>query len=251
MKLLFSAVALLSFSTVVQAKVEIDQSNLVVVPNGSRLAGSTIFHQPSFAVGRFGQMQSVTAGKTGLLTRLDLQIYRPNNARTILPNSISLVDGEPGTTGEIVKVASFNFEPGSLPIADDVQAGGLLTIDVSSLGYKVVSGQKFSILFSIPPGDSGPMGPTMNGGVWAFGYTTPIDEFDVATTFIEYDRGFNTLLEGNGTRLVSGVDRGFRTYVDVAAVPEPASWGLMILGFAAAGTAARGRRWLNAVPAST
>lgn len=221
--------------------VEIDQDNILTVPSGSQITGSSLFLQPSFAVGRFGQMQSVTAGKNGLLSRIEIQAFRTNNSNPALPLLLSLVAGEPGTIGSIDRIGSVAFERGNLPTAAAAQSGTLFSVDVSGFGYRVVAGQKFSILFETKSGDTGPTGPTMIAASWALGYDTPISETDFTSTFLSYDGGFNTLLETNGNRLVSGFDRGFRTYVDVAGVPEPASWALMICGFAAVGITARRR----------
>jgi hypothetical protein len=240
MKSLLCAVALIAMPATAQANIEIDQSNLVTVPAGSTMAGSSVFYQPSFAIGRFGQMQSITAGKSGLLTSVDLQLYRfsANGPDPIF--SISLVDGEPGIAEEPHMVGSRDFHKSDLPLIGDVQAGSVFNVDLSTFNYRVASGQKFSILLSIQPGDTGPTGPTLNFATWAFGYDTD-DGVTFTTTLLDYAGGYNAIFEGDGTRLISAADRGFRTYVDTG-VPEPASWAMMIFGFAGIGVSVRQRR---------
>ncbi len=243
-KLFYTIAAVaLACSGSAQAAVQIDQVNMVTVPSGAILTGSSLAYQPNFVPSRLAQMQSVTAGKSGLLTGFDLQLFRHNNAHADLAFDVSLVDGEPGASGPISVVGSRSFVKANLPLTASVVGGNAFHVDVSSLGYTVTAGQKFSILVSMPPRDTGATSPTISGPIWAYGYGIPIgEEGDLAETFLSYSNGFNTLIDSAGVRLVSGADRGFRTYVDVAAVPEPASWALMILGFGVAGAAARRRK---------
>lgn len=87
------------------------------------------------------------------------------------------------------------------------------------------------------------MDPTVTGPIWAYGYGTPIgDEGDLIDNPLFYAGGFNTLIDSAGVRVVTGADRGFRTYIDVSAVPEPAAWALLIAGFALSGMGMRRRR---------
>lgn len=48
--------------------------------------------------------------------------------------------------------------------------------------------------------------------------------------------------QSGGAYLTPGSDTAFRTYTATGAVPEPATWGLMLLGFGAAGALLRRRR---------
>ena len=82
------------------------------------------------------------------------------------------------------------------------------------------------------------------GPAVVLGYqSSDLDEFGAPIVVgLDYQGGFNTILNSDGTRTATSLDRGFRTWVDVAAVPEPASWALMILGFGTIGTTARRKR---------
>lgn len=235
--------AVVALAAPVGAAVEIDQTNLVTVPEGAVLTGVALNYQPNFTVSRVGQMQSITVVKSGLLTGVDLQLFRFNGAQPDLAFSVSLVDGEPGASGTITVVGRRDYVKANLPLAAAIVNGGVFHVDFSSFGYSVSAGQKFSVLVSLPPRVTGATDPTITGPIWAYGYGIPIgDEGDLTENPLFYDRGFNTLIDSAGVRVVSGADRGFRTYVDVAAVPEPGSWALLIGGFALSGAALRTRR---------
>jgi hypothetical protein len=236
-----TAAILLVTSSSVSASIAIDQSVLAVVQPGYQINGSGLFYQPSFAVGRLGQMQSVTAGLSGKLTKVDLQLFgSPGNSS--LPFNVSLVDGEPGTTENIVTVATLNFTKGDVPSFSESNSGKLFTVDFSPFNFRVTKGKRFSLLVSLPDMQTGPTSPTINGPSWVFG-TVATDSGALGMS-LDYADGFNTLIDSNGSRLVSGTDRGFRTYVDVgtSAVPESGTWTMLLCGFGLAGAGMRRRR---------
>ena len=241
MKLFPFAILWIAGSGAAQAEIVVDQQNLAVVREGKRFGISTLVYQPSFVLSRLGQIQSITAGRSGLLSSVDLQLYRFNDANPALPFSVGLVDGEPGDRGVITPLGTFSFTRSDLPTETTAQAGAVFNVDFSSLAYRVTEGQKFSILVSMPPLTT-PTSSTISGPTWAFGLQ-PLDPNDgSALEFLNYTGGFNTVIESDGSRQVTGADRGFRTYVDVGVVPEPASWATMLLGFGAVGYAVRRRR---------
>lgn len=224
------------------AAVEIDQENLAVWRSGTRIAGSLLHYQPEFAVSRLGQLQSVTAGKEGFLKSIDLQLFRTNDSNPNLSFDVSIVNGEPALTGAIVPLATVSLLRSSLPTAVAVQSGVLVNVDFSSLNYALKAGQKFSILISMPAIATGSGSPTINGPSWAYGLERTSDG-SFTPEFTNYSGGFNTVINGDGSRAITGSDRGFRTYVDVTAVPEPATWTMMTGGFGMVGGAIRaGRR---------
>ncbi|WP_408006027.1 hypothetical protein [Sandaracinobacter neustonicus] len=238
-RVVLSCAAALMCGAPAYSAVVMDQSAVVEASPSFAFGWSNTFLQPSFAVGRLGQMQSITAGKSGLLTRLDLQIANSGHNLS-LPFSISLVSGEPGVAGLIDVVGALDFRLGDTPFITDVESGSFFSVDVSSFGYKVVPGQKFSILLMLPNFDLGPTSPTVTGPRWAYGLT-PEDGSYYPEGFLVYEGGFNTLIDSNGNRSISGSDRGFRTYVDVSGVPDVSSWALMIMGFGLVGFNVRRR----------
>ena len=220
------------------AVVTVDQSTLIDPALGP-LLGSGISTPGSGFVGRYGQMQSVTAGLTGTLTRLDLQLLPQGQGGTPADKFwIELLDGEPGTDGPRVVSARKSFDMADLPTAAASNQGALFSADLSDLGFQVVANTKFSYAITIASDSVGTRGPSV-----VFGYRAGVDAegfpIDIG---IEYLGGYNTLLQTDGTRLRSGFDRAFRTWVDVAGVPEPETWAMMICGFAAAGVAMRRKR---------
>lgn len=76
------------------------------------------------------------------------------------------------------------------------------------------------------------------------GHGTPQDyTLDPVSIFNGFRSGSNISGDGNWTRLVLTVDTSFS---DAAAIPEPATWALMVLGFAGAGASLRRNRRLAA-----
>lgn len=234
------ALGLLAIPFPAQAALVLDQQATAQPKPGFVLRGSSVFYQPSFAVGRLGQMQSVTAGTSGLLSKVDFQMFRSAGFPD-LAFSISIVDGEPGLTGPINRVGTRNFTKGELPTLDEIANGGFFSVDVSAFGYEVTPGQKFSLLLELPPKETSPTSPTISGPFWIYGIE-PDDLSFYPPGFITYAGGFNTVIESDGVRQITGADRGFRTFVETSAIPEPSSWALMIAGFGLAGATLRQRR---------
>jgi hypothetical protein len=185
-------------------------------------------------------MQSVTAGTSGLLSKVDFQMFRTTGFPDLVFR-ISIVDGEPGLTGTINRIGTREFTKSELPTLDDIANGGFFSVDVSAFGYRVIPGQKFSLLLELPPKETSPTSPTISGPSWVFGIE-PDDLSFYPPGFITYAGGFNTVIGSDGVRQITGSDRGFRTFVDAPAIPEPSSWALMIAGFGVAGATLRKRR---------
>lgn len=225
-----------------QAAVMVDQINLVDHTQGT-LAGSGSMRTSANFSGFYGQMQSVTAGLTGTLARLDLQLaVSPEQPRDVAFR-IELYQGEPGITGALAPVAFKGFTTADVPLTADAQQGALFTVDLSGLGFQVTAGSKFSYAVTIANERVDRRGPIV-----VLGYLDGVDEDGFPITHgLEYAGGFNTLLSTEGAHSITAFDRAFRTWVDVTAVPEPASWALMILGFGVAGVALRRSRATAAV----
>ena len=228
----------IGFSASASAAVTVDQVNLVNPAQGT-LVGSSIRTFAGNNAGRYGQLQSVTAGRTGTLARIDLQLtVSPQQSRDVA-FKVELFSGEPGDTGPLNAAAFKSFTLADVPTAAQAQQGAVFSANLLDLGFSVAAGAKFSYAVTIADELVNRQGPTV-----VLGYlSSDLDEFGAPIIVgLDYQGGFNTLLNSDGARLVSGLDRGFRTWVDVTAVPEPVSWALMVLGFGTAGAAVRRRR---------
>jgi hypothetical protein len=172
--------------------------------------------------------QSLTAGVDGQLVKLDLQLgWRSGTA----PLVISLGRGD-AENGSFVVAGSFE-----VPAADvtpfNERGFNSLSVDVSSLGFNQTIGDEISILLSVARNDSLTTYPWVSGDA---------DDANEIFNSIQYPGGRTSFSQDAGAswRILTA-DRGFRTHVLVAssAVPEPATWAQLIVGFALAGTAAR------------
>lgn len=179
------------------------------------------------------QAQSVTAGKSGLLTRIDLLVAEQGGAGALVLGIGHGLVTDPGYANAI----SLTLDRTAIASHAELNSGGYTSVDLSALGFNVTAGQMFTIHIAAAP-DSG-----TNRFGWALG--NDIDGQGTLGTGITYAGGDNRLSDDGGASwMVSGLDRGFRTYV--AGVPEPATWAMLIIGFGAIGLAARSRRPVTA-----
>ena len=215
-----------------QAAITVDQVNLAPTPQPT-LQGSGVHDT-------WRQVQTVTASLDGVLAQVDLQMYSTGDVGTF---RFSLYDGDyaqapstlPGSPGGFgTLIGSFSISTASMPSLPGFRSGDLVSFDVSGLHYHVAPGQVFSLLSEVvtPQGLVG----------WASGYLTdPADPSSLVG--LNYDRGYNSAtFFGDTTFVRTQVDRGFRTWVDIAPAPEPGAWALMILGLALSGVGLRSRR---------
>jgi PEP-CTERM motif len=211
------------------AAVVIDQDAFIAPPGGqpafgwvgsttgSRLApGATV---PTTTV--LGQ--TVTAGLSGTLTNIELQ-YSP----TIEGLQLRLYDGDPPANGGQFGGAYFSgTRLGSTGIS----------FDLSGYGYAVQPGQRFSfdLLFQ--------MGPNATAfiGIGTFEGATPPAPPPIIN-YVNYSGGnaFN-YRDQILNPFPLARDIAFRTFVNVAApaVPEPATWAMMLVGFGMVGVTIR------------
>ena len=229
------ALCLAFLSSGADAAIVVDQSALAKVDPDFILtaSGVSLYWDPGLA--RLAQMQSVTANKAGILQGVDLQLVA-GKSYPDLPFQVSLVNGAPGVSGTIETVGSVNFIKSMVPTGDEANSGLLFYVDFSEFKYQLEVGQQFSIMISIinsgVPVNSSPI----SGPSWVYGTATPDYENE---NWIEYPYGYNVIFFGDGTQVVSGADRGFRTYVDTGSVPEPTTWAMLIVGFGLVGRAMR------------
>lgn len=181
--------------------------------------------------GGFVRMQahSVTAGMTGLLTRLDLLVAEGNGTGTL---TVSLGHGLVVDSG-YANAVSLVVDRSQIASYTDINQGGFTSVDVSALGFMVTAGQQFTIHLAASPD------AIANRFGWGFG--NDIDGNGTVGAFADYALGENRISEDSGaTWGVTAYDRGFRTYVE--GVPEPATWAMLIIGFGAVGMASRRQR---------
>lgn len=232
------------------AAVVVDQSNIAVAPSGGsiiyQLFGSPINLNPIGTVPNLIEAQGVqyvTAGISGVLAAVDLQLSRfaPQNVNgaleVVIANNVTFDSNGIFQSGNLLGTAFANIS--SLPAGQ----GGIVNFDLSGQNISFNAGDQFVIAVRNPGGFQGVFG-------WAAGTSTdaPGVPFNVANfTGINYAggdalRGTAPLNSGN---LVfrSHVDLGFRTYVN--SVPEPATWAMMIIGFGLVGGSMRRRARLT------
>lgn len=212
-----------------QAALIVDQSNLWPV-SGVPLVGSSISSSATLGQFRY-QAQSLTAGTTGLLATIDLQVSTLTSTADL---EVAVARGVVGSP-DFAVLGWFTLPSTMVPSEAQANTGILAHVDVRSLGLIVRPGTVLSIgLLAETPATGN------NRYLWMFGESP-----DGGTTVIgldSYAGGYNQVTSDSGaTWLVTGIDRGFRTWVDDSVVPEPSTWSLMIAGFAMTGAAVRRR----------
>jgi hypothetical protein len=246
MKRLFVAACLtglLATSVSVDAAVVLDQDALVrpapgalgtqIVSAGRRVIAGTLRE--------LRYVQTATAGLNGLLSSIELQGYRNGLNPPADTLRLTLIDGDYAAGARSV-IGSRELNAALGPTSQqsrDLQS--FVTFDTTGFGYRVASGQAFSILIELRPvNQTGTFNFTTAN---SFGQVQqPDGTFRFVTEGANYTRGGLFQLASNGAPLAVQHDVGFRSFVDTAgAVPEPSTWAMLILGFAAIGAAARRR----------
>jgi len=206
--------AALSFPLTTKAAV-VDIDNLIAGTSGG---GSN---------GALGAMiQTFTPGLSGQLTGLDLQIFGKSFGAGGALTKIDIIEvnaGVPVPTSVLGGV-TLDFRRPDFLDGFDIIAGAYQFVDLSAANILLGAGQKYGIMVS-QPNDS------INITYWNHGYAgfSPVGYGGYsAGEGWSYTYYRNTLAMGVHPTLGT-LDHGFRTYMQIPAVPLPAS-GLLLLG---------------------
>ena len=168
--------------------------------------------------------QSFTPGVSGRLDRIDLQIGAIGSDDL----RVHFGSGE-AIEGTYSELFAIDIAAAGVPAG----LGGLFSLDLSGEGLMLSAGSLYSVILS----------STITGGgnpfQWVIGERNAAgDEFSVPP--YAGGKAFASVNQGL-TWSSRGVDRPLRTWM-TAAVPEPATWAFMIVGFGLVGAAARRQR---------
>lgn len=221
-----SAALVFGASVPAQAAGVLDQSNL---------AGPGGFAQSSPLGVNRQQAQIFTAGITGQLVQVDFQLVSSGQPQQL--DFTFLVGG--------VAALPVGVPASSITFAVPVTAGGFNTVsvDLTSYGFNVVAGQQYGLMLGVSGGTG--------SANWVFGTDADGDPATEADTVgLSYGGGVNYVRQNLGAWSATGFDRGFQTFVQANAVPEPGTWAMLILGMGVVGGSLRRRqRLIGALPA--
>lgn len=164
--------------------------------------------------------QTFTAGLSGTLTRIDLALVGSPFERADGGFTVSL------RTPASVELFSAYLDYSTPPNVFGASWTDIPSFDLSAAAIAVAVGQQFWIVVSADAVQD------PSGVSWLHG---------AGGAPLSYAGGAGYVSFFGGPPTATGRDMGFRTYVDTA-VPEPATWALMLAGFGLAGGALRRRR---------
>jgi hypothetical protein len=228
-KLLIVGLMAVSTTSVVHAAPAVDQVNIAPAtqPNGDPM-NMAIANLPPIDFD-FAGLQFVTAGVSGNLSRVDLQLAKlyGNIGAGRLVIGKDLVFDSAGQVESGTNLGEISFAVSSIG-----DFNNLTSFDTSGLNIFLNAGDQF-VLAVLPSQDSFEVFRWAFGGNAYAGGAGFVGRQPTATTEDDY-----TWIESDDK--VIPRDYGFRTWMN--AVPEPASWAMMVVGFGAIGGAMRRRR---------
>jgi hypothetical protein len=226
--------------------INVDQNALVIkgANDGISAFGFGVFRRRAGSVPpTFNSrlVQTFTAGSAGELNRIEFQIFGRASALNDRVRFTLFAGDYTAGSRTIAGFQDVNFS--QIPDANSVFIGqNLISFDASSFAYSIQPGQRYSVVFEALPGNET---ASLSAFIGIPGELVPLPGggFKVPVTGSGYTGGGLFFLDGNGVPDLTGdpQDIGFRSFVALAAVPEPDAWVMMILGFAAIGAAARQR----------
>jgi hypothetical protein len=170
---------------------------------------------PGFQINNMPAGQSFTAGLSGQLTAF--QFAAADQGAGASDFTFTVYAGD-GTGGAVLRSATQNLSCVGIP------SGCAVTFDTSGMGINVVAGQQYSLAVS-----------AISGPALTLAF--------LGTDSDSYAGGHSFFGAGYGNQ--PGWDLDFTDYIDPGnsgAVPEPASWALMLGGFGLVGCTLRARR---------
>lgn len=231
----------LSASSPAIAAVVVDQSALVPASGSAAVtrAVGNFLNLPVAGVSgpsNIGVVQTFTAGSRGILNRIDFQFgftgYSGQSSDNIY--TFTLIDGDYASGARSALISQLYTLADFSTLTQARNASKLVTFDVSGAEYAVTPGQRYSVLFagltSFELG-SPSAGPVIGYG----GLPTEPPAFGGSN----YAGGsYYQITNGFVSPPSTVYDVGFISYISPA-IPEPATWAMMLFGFAAAGAAMR------------
>lgn len=208
------------------AAAEIDQDTFLDLTGLTPGLSSIAYNGPT---NQRWQAQSLTAGKSGQLVQVDLQVATLTGKSNLI---LGIGLGEVTDPGFSL-LGSFDISRADVPDAAGLSTGAYVLVDVSSLGLQLSSGDVLTLMLKVAQDD------VRSSYGWVYG--DDIGGGDTSVS-VSYAGGITRTSQDMGTSWSpNGLDRGFRTWIEAGTVPEPASWALMIAGFGMVGVAARRR----------